>query len=122
MADEEVKEKTVETPVFSTTKNDRPEIEIDGKRYKLSLLDDFSLKEGMKLRRDGIKFSKISQSEDPSDEEADWAQNFLDTIVQKIVIDIEEDIANKLSTGQKVEIVNFFTSPVPEQTEQTTNE
>lgn len=90
---------------LTTNEPTRAVIKIDGKNYELRAPEDFGLKEDAEHKRT----MKLLADAGPNQ---DWQKmaEALNTMLRAVVIDIPEELVNKLKDNQKMAIIQAFTT------------
>lgn len=92
---------------LDTSAPTRPLIKIDGVEYQLKVQDDLGLKEEAELQRMRKAFVEIESGQDSSE-----LANHLKRMVKILLIDLPDDVLDRLSDAKKLKIVSAFTQEV----------
>jgi hypothetical protein len=95
---------------LDTLEPDRDFIEIDKKSYSLRAQDELSLTEIARIRRMSQKVIDKGLNADSTEEDMAEIEGFANQVLSLIVVELPDDIRDKLKTPQKFQIVQAFTA------------
>jgi hypothetical protein len=99
---------------FSTKEPERPRISIDEVIYELALAEDFTLREFLWLETKGREVLKhlAKGYANLDDSEFESLEKLLGEIAAKVLIDVPDEVMQRLQDSQKLQIVELFIETV----------
>ena len=99
---------------LSTEKTEHPKVSIDGTLYNLALAEDYKLREFLWLEAKGkevmtylgIGYGNLGETE------FEDLEKLLSEITGKVLIDVPDEVMQKLGDSQKLQIVELFIETV----------
>lgn len=92
----------------------RPKVVIDGSAYYMRTMDDMKYRNAMWYPWASKRINELLEElqEDYTEDKADELESILDKAANMILMDVPDEVYQKLSDSQKMEIVRFFTEAV----------
>jgi len=90
---------------LSTEKTEHPKVSIDGTLYNLALAEDYKLREFLWLEL-GKGYANLD------DTEFENLEKLLNEITGKVLVDVPDEVMQKLGDSQKLQIVELFIKTV----------
>ena len=84
---------------------ERPTIKIDGDAYEILSQEELSILDSQRFERWGRKIEELAND----DGKADELDALLDTVTEKIMVGVPEDVRSRLTSGHKVRVISVFT-------------
>ena len=95
---------------LDTLEPDRDFIAINGTSYSLRGDDELSLTQVARIRRLSTEVAAANISEDATEDDMVKVENYVNSILDTIVIGLLPDLRDKLRSDQKFQIVQAFTT------------
>jgi hypothetical protein len=103
---------------------ERPTIRIDGKAFEMRTPDEFSWHQNQMISKNGRRFQnlvkRMETDDGLTDEETRKLQDLSKDMVDQVVVDLPEEIADKLKPLHQLKIFEAFTKLSREMKEQNT--
>lgn len=84
---------------------ERPTIAIDGKRYEILSPEELSILDSQRFENWGRQIEALARDDDKSDE----LDALIQTVTDKIMVGVPQDVRAKLSNGHKLKVLAVFT-------------
>jgi len=99
---------------LSTEKTEHPKVSIDGTLYNLALAEDYKLREFLWLENKGQEVMKFLGKgyANLDDTEFENLEKLLSEITGKVLVDVPDEVMQKLGDSQKLQIVELFIKTV----------
>lgn len=90
------------------TESTRETVIIDGKEYRLTPVDGFSIIDQQKWQYQGTKLKELGQAESISEEEAGEMEELVGSLFKGIAGDIPPEVQDKIKFMSRLKLINAY--------------